>query len=195
MYELKMLEKQDFMNKEQTIILNEQELLIKYRGLVETNTSTDYLKKMVIEILSCDRYEFVSTEVPFINLRGTISYDYSGEVQLNNAVKIDEELTIEEAFGSVYTGQREATYTSNYGWHYPSFLDDLERRWEEYKSAILSNFIAEHEDIIVKMYNIQDKEYLYDDIDNTPLMEYHIFDNDFFQTFIKRKIGDCLPTH
>lgn len=171
-----------------------EKFLSELRDLLDSDISTNFLFDKSKEICGYDKYKHIRTEEPFYNMYGKLCYDYSGEVYIDNEMELDPEDTLEFCFQDVYNGEKIASYEPNHGWYYQTFLNDLEQFWLDFKSDTFANFLENNKDAIIKEYNIEDWEDVFDELDDTDLGEYFFWGSeDIFYNFIKcTKIKDIL---
>lgn len=125
---------------------------------------------------------------------GKLCYDYSGYVKKSDSVKIDYDISINDSFSEIYTGEKIASYTSNCGWFYTTFLDELKNKWDEIKYNKYSVFLKNNKEQITKLYKIVDWEFVTDELDNLDIGDYIAYcSNNVFEKFINNTtVKECI---
>lgn len=169
-------------------------LLEQLKNFLENDLTLQHLKNEVKNILKCDRYIYIKSKEPFENFMGKLCYDYSGHVEKDNSVKINFNISIREAFDEIYTGEKIASYTSNCGWFYPTFLDELKNKWYEIKYDKYNTFLENNKENIIKLYKVNNWEFVTDEIDSSDISDYIVFySNNFFENFVDTTIiKECI---
>lgn len=170
------------------------ELLSEFKNLIKNDLTKQVLKNYVKEILKKDRFKHIPDEQPFENCVGKLCYDYSGTVEKDNSIVINYNDIIENAFDEVYTGESRASYVSNCGLFYNTFLDELRDKWNSFKYEKYGIFLQNNKERIIDSYKIVDWEDVMDELDGTDIGDYLFFDSDdFFEEFVNSTtVQECL---
>jgi hypothetical protein len=180
------------MNKKEILLNKLVDKVVKFDcSPILNNYLKDYMQNY-------DIYYHVPTVEKFISdYSGKVCYDFSGEVKLfidnEDVIKyinnfIPSGMFDDHILDNLYTGQKEASYCSGYGWHYISLKNELERLYDETKNKIYTEFILENKLEIINEYEIILKEnedfedVIYDYLDGTELSDYIVFES--YEPFI-----------
>jgi hypothetical protein len=153
------------------------ELLTQLKEQINSFNFKDYLTLHCKEILeTVPMYKWYPIEESFINMYGKLCCDYSGDVEPTTKEyfisRLDNYSNLQEILEDIYTGNKEATYTSNCGWHFINFKNLLEEEFNRIKYELFDEFIEDNLFQILDYCNCKDKDNIYDDLDNTEIGDF-----------------------
>lgn len=116
----------------------EQKIILEqFKEWLRKNKLNSFLEKYIetsLKYLYSNYYEFVLDNNP---------YDYSGEIHQTSDKNIDKIQTLKELV-DCYTGDRQATYTSHYGWHFVQVRDVIQEEVDELYYKYMGEFISKN---------------------------------------------------